>query len=65
MAEENEETPMEETTPEETETTEEPAPKQEMDMTTALKEVLKKALIHDGLARGLHEVCKALEKRTA
>merc|ERR1711865_113105 len=37
----------------------------EMDVITALREVLKKALIHDGLARGLHEGAKALDRRQA
>ena len=37
----------------------------QMDFETAVREVLKSALIHDGLSRGLHETAKALDKRQA
>lgn len=33
-----------------------------MDLRTALRQVLKTALIHNGLARGLHEAAQALDK---
>ncbi|KAJ8607275.1 hypothetical protein CTAYLR_009527 [Chrysophaeum taylorii] len=38
---------------------------QEMSVLDALKQVLKKALIHGGLRRGLREVAKALDSREA
>mmetsp|Transcript_11451 Transcript_11451/g.17242 ORF Transcript_11451/g.17242 Transcript_11451/m.17242 type:complete len:144 (-) Transcript_11451:113-544(-) len=37
----------------------------EMSVLDALKEVLKKALMHDGLKKGLHECAKALDKQSA
>ncbi|KTW32748.1 40S ribosomal protein S12 [Pneumocystis jirovecii RU7] len=36
-----------------------------MPVEEALQEVLKKALVHDGLARGLREAVKALDRRQA
>ena len=36
-----------------------------VDVNTALQEVLKTALIHDGLARGIHEAAEGLDKRQA
>ncbi|XP_059957640.1 small ribosomal subunit protein eS12-like [Mesoplodon densirostris] len=36
-----------------------------MDVNTALQEVRKTALIHDGLARAIREAAKALDKRQA
>ncbi|XP_051174580.1 40S ribosomal protein S12 [Leptopilina boulardi] len=36
-----------------------------MDINSALQEVLKNALIHDGVVHGLHEAAKSLDKRQA
>lgn len=36
-----------------------------MDVNTALQEVLKTGLIHDGLARGILQAAKTLDKRQA
>ncbi|KAK4053416.1 hypothetical protein ACM66B_002519 [Microbotryomycetes sp. NB124-2] len=41
------------------------APKGQMSVEDALQQVLKTALAHDGLARGLRECAKALDKRQA
>ena len=39
--------------------------KEPLDPNSALREVLKRALQHGGLARGLHECVKALDRREA
>uniref|UniRef100_A0A8C6R479 40S ribosomal protein S12 n=1 Tax=Nannospalax galili TaxID=1026970 RepID=A0A8C6R479_NANGA len=36
-----------------------------MDVNTALQEVLRTTIIHDGLVHGIHEAAKALDKRQA
>ncbi|TFK95669.1 50S ribosomal protein L30e-like protein [Pterulicium gracile] len=41
------------------------APKGKLSLQEALQQVLKNALVHDGLARGLRECAKALDKRQA
>ena len=40
-------------------------PKEAMDINAAVRMVLKKSLQHDGLARGLHEGARAIEKGQA
>lgn len=42
-----------------------PALGEPMDIMTALQMVLKKSMAHDGLARGLHEGAKVIEKHAA
>merc|ERR1712199_50874 len=54
-----EDTPVEEVAPVE-EVVEEEEP---LDTVSALKKVLKKAMCHDGLARGLRECARMLDKR--
>lgn len=41
------------------------APAEAMDINTAVQVVLKKALAHDGLSRGLHEASRAIERGQA
>merc|ERR1712046_362534 len=41
----------------------EPVETEPLDTVSALKQVLKKALCHDGLARGIRECAKMLDKR--
>ncbi|KAI8059290.1 50S ribosomal protein L30e-like protein [Gongronella butleri] len=41
------------------------APKGQMTVEEALQEVLRRALVHDGLARGLKQAVKALDRRQA
>jgi small subunit ribosomal protein S12e len=36
-----------------------------MDVNTAIQVVMKKALAHDGLSRGLHEACRSIERGQA
>ena len=44
---------------------ENPTAPEPMDLMTAVRDVLKNALCVDGLARGIHECAKALDKRNA
>lgn len=39
-----------------------PVPGEPMDINTAVQNVLKKSLAHDGLSRGLHEAARAIER---
>jgi len=41
------------------------APAEPLDINSAVQMVLKKALAHDGLSRGLHEAARAIEKGQA
>merc|ERR1712100_500849 len=52
-----------EDTPVETPVVEEAVEAEPLDTVSALKQVLKKALCHDGLARGIRECARMLDKR--
>merc|ERR1711881_687206 len=52
-----------EDTPEVAPVVEEAVEAEPLDAVSALKQVLKKALCHDGLARGLRECARVLDKR--
>ncbi|EPX71559.1 40S ribosomal protein S12 [Schizosaccharomyces octosporus yFS286] len=43
----------------------ETAPSTQLSVEDSLKEVLKRSLVHDGLARGVREASKALDRRQA
>ncbi|GAA5951372.1 hypothetical protein JCM3765_002460 [Sporobolomyces pararoseus] len=65
MSDNGSETPVVENVEEETQVQETEAPKGKMSVEDALQQVLKIAMVHDGLARGLREAAKALDKRQA
>ncbi|KAF9778430.1 L30e-like protein [Thelephora terrestris] len=65
MSEAGDDIPIEETQEEQVEVTATDAPKGKLTVEEALQQVLKTSLVHDGLARGLREVAKALDKREA
>lgn len=65
MSDNGEQVPEEVPAAEEVEVAVDAAPKGAMSVEDALKEVLKRSLVHDGLARGLKECAKALDRRQA
>ena len=65
MSDAGDEIPVEAGAQEETTVATEAIPKGKMSLEEALQQVLKISLQHDGLARGLRECAKALDKRQA
>jgi len=65
MSDAGDDIPTEAPVEEQVEVTATDAPKGKLSVEDALQQVLKTALVHDGLARGLREATKALDKRQA